>query len=390
VRAKRTIVAAAVAVVAGAAAAAVLADGGGGGSGSRVRPPTVERERPAPRAAERPDPVRITIAVAGDLLIHSPVFDRALQNGGGGSYRFDPMFSAIRPIVRRADLAVCHVETPLSRGPPHGYPLFSTPASLAGAVARTGWDACDTASNHTLDLGQAGIDGTIAALRRAGLRHTGSYRSPAGRRRILMLRAKGVRVAYLAYTEMTNGIPLPHGWSLNLAETRRILADARRARARGARAVIVNVHWGPPEFTTRPAPGQLRLARRLVRSPAITAVVGQGPHSVWPIRRARHGKAIVFSEGNLISNQTAACCAAAAQDGLIALVQLTVGARRARVRRVDYVPLWVRHPDYAVLPVGRALARGWADAATLRESYRRTVAVAGRSRRIAPVPRRLR
>jgi poly-gamma-glutamate synthesis protein (capsule biosynthesis protein) len=383
-----------------AAVAATLLGGCGGGDDA----PSVTAPRafdsamlgPAARAAARhavlragTRPVRITVSVSGDLLIHSQVFQRALANGGGRSYRFDPMFRAIRRYVRGADLAVCHVETPLSTGPPRGYPLFSTPASLAGAIARTGWDACDTASNHSVDRGQAGIDGTIAALERAGLRHTGSYRSARTGHRPLMLRVKGVRVAYLAYTETTNGLPLPHPWSLNLARTRRILEDARRARARGARVVIVNLHWGPPEHTTAPAPERARLARRLVRSPAITAVVGQGPHSVWPIEAPGSRKPVVFSEGNLISAQTAACCAVSAQDGLIALLRIRVGAGGARVPRVDYVPVWVRHPDFAVLPVGQALRRRWADAATLRASYLRTVSVAGRSARVRPVPRRL-
>ena len=65
-----------------------------------------------------------------------------------------------------------------------------------------------------------------------------------------MLRARGVKVAFLAYTQMTNGIPLPHPWSVNLASAGRILRDARRARRAGARVVIVNLHWGT-EFQPR-------------------------------------------------------------------------------------------------------------------------------------------
>ena len=64
-----------------------------------------------------------------------------------------------------------------------------------------------------------------------------------------------------------------------------------------------------------------------------------------------HGKPVVFGEGNLISNQTAGCCPAASQDGLIALIDFVVRpGRRARAPRIRYVPIWVRHPDYTVLP----------------------------------------
>lgn len=331
---------------------------------------------------------RFTVMASGDLLIHGAVLQRALAYGGARRYDFRPMFRPIARYLRRADLALCHVETPLTPGPPRGYPVFSTPTSLAHAIAVTGWDACDTASNHALDAGQPGIDSTAWALRRAGVRHAGSYRSSAASRRPLVVTAKGVKVALLAYTEMTNGLALPRRWSLNLAQPRKILADARRARRRGARAVLVNIHWGPPEYTPRPAPRQQRLLRRLARSHDITAILGQGPHVAWPIRWLR-GKPLVFSEGNLISNQTVACCSAGAEDGLIAVLRIAVRGRRARVSRADYVPIWVRYPDFTVLPVGTAMRHRLAPATALQASYRRTVAVAGRSRRTQPIPRRL-
>jgi len=345
------------------------------GGGAPSLPPGV----PAP--PERP--VSLTIEVNGDLLIHSPVWYRAQALAGGRGYDFRPLLREIRPYVRGADLAICHVETPMTPRPPQGYPVFNTPPALARAIRWTGWDACDTASNHSLDQGQYGIDQTGIALDRAGVRHTGSFPSAAAQRRIMMLSAKGVKIAYLAYTTVTNGIPLPHPWSVNLGQARRILADARRARRAGAQAVIVNLHWGE-EYQSAPSSSQVRLARALVRSPAITAVVGQHVHVVQPIRSVG-GKMVVFGEGNLLSNQTAACCPAASQDGLIALLRMTIDKRGARVTRVDYVPVYVRHPDFTVVPVAQALRRGEGPASELRASWRRTVSVVGRDARHAPL-----
>lgn len=371
-----------VALAVSAAAAAVL---GGCGQGPGPQMSAAARRAPATAAAERPAPraVRLTIAATGDLLIHAPVWQRAAANAGGSGYDFAPMFRRIRPYVRGADLAVCHVETPLTPRPPRGYPVFNTPPALARAIRRTGWDACDTASNHSLDLGQYGIDQTGIALRRAGVAHTGSFRSAAAARRILLLRAKGLRVALLAYTAVSNGQARPHRWSVNVATAGRIIRDARRARRRGADVVLVNVHWGD-EYRSSPSGSQLRLARRITRSRAITAVVGQHAHVVQPIRWM-HGTPVVFGEGNLVSNQTPACCAPGAQDGLIALLRVrAVPGGRARVTRVDYVPVWVRHPDYAVLPVWRARVRGLAPRAQLRAAWRRTVRVAGHTSRHGP------
>ena len=316
--------------------------------------------------------VRLTVVATGDLLIHSQIYRRARTAGGG--YRFDPMFRYVRPYVRRADLALCHLETPLTSGRPSGYPRFATPYQLAAAIRGTGWDACSTASNHTLDRGRRGVAATLRFLDRAGVAHAGSARSRSEGRRITTLRSKGVKVAFLAYTQVTNGQPQRRRWSLNRAHARGILADARRARRAGARVVIVNVHWGD-EFDDQPNARQLDLASRLTRSSAVTAVVGQHAHVVQQVRWMS-GKPVVFGEGNLISNQTAACCAAASQDGMIARLRIAVGPHDARVTSARWIATWVRHPDFAVIPVLRGTREGWASGRLLRASYMRTRRVA--------------
>lgn len=375
------------AVVLAAGVGAAVASSGARRSGTTAHvaapSPSPAGHARAPRARTRPAVVHLTIAASGDLLIHSPVWERAAANAGGRGYDFAPMFRLIRPYIAGADLALCHVETPMTPRPPRGYPVFNTPPALARAIRSTGWDACDTASNHSLDLGQYGIDETGAALHRAGIAHTGSFRSAAAARRPLLLHAKGVTVAFLAYTAVSNGQVQPHPWSLNTASAPRILRDARRARRAGADVVIVNLHWGD-EYRSAPSTAQLRLARALTRSRAITAIVGQHVHVVQPIRRI-NGTLVVFGEGNLVSNQTPACCAPGAQDGLIALLRLrVVPGHRARLTRVDYVPVWVRHPDYVVVPVWRGRVRGLAPLGELRASWRRTVGVVGRTRHYAP------
>jgi Bacterial capsule synthesis protein PGA_cap len=339
-----------------------------------------------------PEPIRLTIAATGDLLIHSPVFEQALALGGGSTYDFEPMFEEIRPWIREADLALCHVETPMSDAlPPAGYPLFNTPPELADAIAATGWDACSTASNHTIDQGEDGVAATLTALDRAGVAHAGSYASAAAARRPLLLNVDGAQVALLAYTTDLNGLVPPAPWTVNVvSDPQEVVLDARRARRAGADAVVVNMHWGSeivPEYVPEPSAAQRRFAAELARAPEITAIVGQGPHVVQTIHRM-NAKYVVFSEGNLISNQGAAAgLAAASQDGLIAMLDLVIDGEQARVERLSYVPVWVSQPDYVVLPVEPAIERGLADAATLEESYERTVSVAGRGDGIQPSAR---
>jgi capsule synthesis protein PGA_cap len=358
------------------------------GTGGELRAAVIGRGEVAGGGPPRPQ--TFDIVASGDLLIHSPIWQRAYANGNG-RYDFRPMFRAVRPIVSRAALALCHVETPMGAGGPTGYPVFNSPPELARAIAWTGWDACSTASNHSVDKGQYGIETTSLALDTAGVRHTGSSRSPAEARRTLLIRVRGIRIALLSYTYGTNGIPAPHAWSVNIISRKKIVADARRARRRGADFVIANMHWGN-EYVHEPNEQQRTLARYLLKRHVVDLIVGQHVHVVQPIQRVAR-RFVVYGEGNLLSSQTSACCPAEAQDGLIAVIHVRAVGTRATVTGVDYVPTRVRHPDYLVVPVGNRLYQlvrqgqgSSAEAQAMLASYRRTVSYVGRSPWIRPRP----
>jgi poly-gamma-glutamate capsule biosynthesis protein CapA/YwtB (metallophosphatase superfamily) len=341
----------------------------------------------AARARKPKKPVTLTVEVNGDILVHSPVWEQSLADGHG-TYDFAPMLREIAPYIKSADLAICHVETPMTPRPPQGYPVFNTPTQLAHAIKETGWRICDTASNHSVDQGQYGIDQTGLALDRAGVLHTGSFPSPAAQSRTLIVTVKGIKVAFLAYTEMTNGIPLPHPWSVNIASVDAVRRAAQVARRRGAQVVIVNFHWGQ-EFQSQPSGFQLATARALAADPDITAIVGQHVHVVQPITRI-DGKLVVFGEGQLLSNESSACCPVQTEDGMLVFLQIVVKGNRSTVASIGYMPTWDRHPDYTVLPIGDALSRHEAPAGVLRASYHRTTSVVGRiPHLLGPLPGRL-
>src|SRR5215203_3643609 len=109
---------------------------------SRVIIQPQPRRPPAASARVR----RFTLLASGDVLSHTSVVERARAYGAGSRRAFDfrPMFAAIRPIVSTADLAVCHLETPLSPSGRQlsGYPRFNAPPQLAAAIRHAGYDAC--------------------------------------------------------------------------------------------------------------------------------------------------------------------------------------------------------------------------------------------------------
>lgn len=264
---------------------------------------------PKPRS-DRP----LRVLVSGDVLIHNTVWEAARTAEG---FDFGPQLAELRPVVSHVDLALCHLETPLAPadGPFSTYPRFSAPPQIAEALRRTGYDACTTASNHSVDQGTAGVNRTLDALDAAGLGHTGTARSRTESDRITTFTARGMTLAWLAYTYGTNGLPIDgrRPWSVNLIDERRILADAARARRAGADAVLVALHWGQ-EYQSAPSAEQRALAERLTRSPDITAIYGHHAHVVQPIERI-NGTWVVFGLGNLLADQ--ATIAPGVDDGLM-------------------------------------------------------------------------
>ena len=338
--------------------------------------------RPAMARAElQPEPQTITVAVSGDLLIHDALWQEAAAYAGGRGYDFRPLFRRIRPLIRRADLAICHVETPLMGGTPSGYPVFRTPLQLARAIRWTGWDACTTASNHSLDQGSAGVDSTLRALDRNGIRHAGSARSAAeAARPVILTTRSGVKVALIAWTMVSNGQTADHPWRVNATDSALpVLRAARRARMAGAQVVIVNFHWGD-EFHQTPNALQQRVARTLAISGLVTAVVGQHAHVVQPIRFAG-GSLVLYGEGNLVSAQSEGPgMPAATQDGVIGLLRIRVPAEgEGQLERIDYMPTYVQHPGHTIIPVGVDRSRP-----EFVASLRRTLAVMGRGRHFGP------
>ena len=303
-------------------------------------------------------PRTVTIAGSGDILMHTPVNAAGLANGGGTVHDFGPMFAVVAPEISAADVAICHMETPISPDGANvsGYPIFNAPTEIAGALATAGFDGCDTASNHTLDKGFDGAVATLDVLEAAGLKHTGSFRTEAEAANGGGVRydGSGVAVGHLAYSMDTNGIPLPSGkpWVINLNDPDKMLADAAALKAAGAEIVVMSIHWGN-EYQAQPTPYQLELARTLLASPNVDLILGDHVHVVQPTEKIGD-KYVVYGMGNFLSNQSSAAgLIASSQDGSLYSFDFTEqpdGRFVATSARVT--PTFVARPGYVITPAG--------------------------------------
>ncbi|MFB8265877.1 CapA family protein [Streptomyces sp. NPDC055955] len=311
-----------------------------------------------------------TLVASGDVLPHASIIKQAKTDASGDGYDFAPMLSAVKPVVSKADLAICHMETIYGAGGHYtGAPAFKSPPEVAEGLRDTGYDACSTASDHALDDGAAGIDRTLDAMDGVGLRHTGSARTAAESSSPAWLRAGGAKVAHLAYTYDTNGLPLPKGrpWAVNMIDRQRIVKDARAARKAGADVVVLSLNWGT-EWQEEPDEDQLRLGDELTASrtggrPDIDLILGTRTHVPQAYEKV-NGTWVVYGMGDQIAGEMVNDEGAQdvrGNEGTIGRFTFAPPERpggRWEVRKAEFIPQWFNLGSRRVINVSQSIHDG--------------------------------
>ncbi len=333
---------------------------------------------PADDPANNPDPppppdIRTaTLITAGDIMAHLTQVEQAFA---AGSYDFGPSFSFIAPYLKSADLTVGNFETVLA-GPEHGFsgfPTFNTPDALADNLKQAGFDLLSTANNHSLDMGLNGLVRTINCLTDAGLKCFGTYAQP-GDRVPLITEVNGINIFFSAYTESTNGIPVPagHEYAINYIPDFNtidpIIKDISTARENGADLVVIYMHWGH-EYWFAPTDFHRDLARQLAAAGA-DLIIGGHPHVMQPMEwiTTEQGNGpprqtlVAYSLGNFISNQfhwEPYIPTPKVQYGLVIRTEISKDMQTGHtwINQVDYQITWVhRNWRHRILPVSEILS----------------------------------
>jgi len=296
-------------------------------------------------------PTALTFAFTGDILSHTPLIDQAKRTAIANStaetqldYDFRPMFLDIKPLISGVDIAVCHLETAIA---PEGeelstYPFFGVPKEITTAIADAGFDRCSTASNHTYDRGNDGIDATVNALQDVGIEQSGMARNP-DEIEPKVYEVKGIKLCHLSYTFSYNGLIMPDEtqWRSAIINTKRILRDAKRARELGSQATIISMHWGT-EKDSNANSMQTSIADELTASGLVDLIVGHHAHVVQPTNQV-NGIWVMYGLGNVLSNlPTDERWPINSQDAVIATTALTISpSGKAIFEKPVMHPTWV-------------------------------------------------
>ncbi len=293
---------------------------------------------------------QIVIAAMGDLLLHRPLQQKASSKG------FESLWLEALPYIKSADIAYANLEGPIAIGVnSHGekvndsyqwdfnvysdFPMFNYHPQLAKDLKKTGFSIVSTANNHALDRRAIGMDKTLDLLDSVGIAHVGSRKSNSEDSFVKRIDTQGVKIAWIACTEHTNGQadtnaqmlycykPKDKQWILKTIQELKPKVDA----------IIVSPHWGV-EYQEQANQTQQAFAKQVLNAGA-TAVIGAHPHVLQPVEKytTTDGRAtlISYSLGNFVSFQGST----RTRSTIILLLGLTKSGDKTIINGVRYVPM---------------------------------------------------
>lgn len=308
-------------------------------------PLTVAPPPTASPASTPAPPGQVTLAAVGDVMLGRGIATLIRERGP----RYP--WAEVAAVLREADITFANLEAPLTAvgsAQAKDFVFRAEPDSAQGLVW-AGIDVVSLANNHTLDYGSEGLLATLEALRSVGVAYTGAGADGAAAHNPVVLTAKGLRVAFLAYVNVPDDSvsgfstrrvaagPATQGVAWGTAAA--IRSDVARAREM-ADIVVVSLHSGY-EYQEGPNQVQAELARAAVEAGA-QLVLGHHPHVLQGLER-RGGALIAYSLGNFIFDLDATDYA---QPGLPSTLSAILRVTLSREGVVDYQVVPVRiNPD---------------------------------------------
>ena len=271
------------------------------GSDEVTNPSEVARQEPIP---EKPAHHKLILVAAGDNLFH----DTMIRPSPGG-FNFRPYYSAIKPLIEKADLAFINQETLLA-GEEFGfsgYPRFNTPQELGLALIDTGFDIINHANNHVMDKGERAVFATMDFWdNHPEITYLGIHRSPEIRNTPIIIEKNNITLGFLSYTYGTNGLPVPRDKPFLVSL---IDMDIMEREINAIRPLcdflIVSMHWGI-EYEHTPSAQQRRQSAFLAEL-GVDLVIGHHPHVLQPMvyipGNEDNEMLCVYSLGNFLSAQ---------------------------------------------------------------------------------------
>lgn len=252
----------------------------------------------------------VSFTATGDNLIHSSIYKQAAERSESGGYDFIYAYSDIAELVAEADIAVINQETLICNDlfEPSTYPCFNSPTALGDCMIDMGFDVFTMANNHVFDKGEEGLSACLDYWDGKDVVSVGAYRNAEDKQNIRTNEVNGIKFAYLAYTESTNGLTMSDGCDMTVGDALDIdgmKSDVERA-SELADVCVVSLHWGVENSDV--ITDYQRQTAKILSDAGADIIIGNHPHVLRDIEMIRRDDGTetlcAYSLGNLISAQS--------------------------------------------------------------------------------------
>lgn len=299
---------------------------------------TEENEQPTEAGYTGPE---VSIIMVGDMLMHTPVEESALQEDG--TYSFDAIFANTVAEILAADLAIVNQEVIIAGEDfgISGYPAFNAPFALGHDLIENGFDVICHGTNHALDQGKKGLKSCIAFWESEypEIPVLGIHGSKEDQEEIYIYEQGGLKIAVLNFTYGTNGIALPSDmpFAVDMLEKDAVVAAITKAEEL-ADFTVVCPHWGT-EYVLEQTKEQEKWADIFFEN-GVDLVIGTHPHVIEPIEmmvdeETGHSMLVYYSIGNFV-NWTSSSGNGVANRMVGGMAQITVGMENGEAFIMDY------------------------------------------------------
>lgn len=238
----------------------------------------------------------IELIFGGDVMLA-----RHVQTIQAGLNDYSDAWQNIAEVLRRADLAVINLESPIINTPPYpreGFIFRARPENISG-LKFAGVDLVNLANNHFGNAGQEGMEYTFNILKDNNIDYFGAGRNEAEAYQAKIIKVKTKKFGFLGQTYNVGykATGLKPGVAVyNLEKLKKEIKSLRNK----VDFLIVQFHGGR-EYTYQPNREQVLFAHAAIDAGA-DLVIGHHPHWIQTIEKYK-GKYIFYSLGNLIFDQ---------------------------------------------------------------------------------------
>lgn len=268
-----------------------------------------------------------TIVATGDLIPARTTNARVVAGGN-----FDLPFQDTSDVLRKADIAITNLESPLIKGCPITNEGMSFCGDIRWALGmkNAGIDIATLENNHITNKGGPGVDQTIKALADQGIDF-------ANRNKLLIRRIKDKNFGFLAF----NGV----GEKLDKESVVSKVTDSKSQ----VDMLIVSIHWGK-EYTFDPlsdysvAPDNPKDIAHLILDSGADLIIGNHPHWVQGLE-IYNGKVVTYSHGNYIFDQN---WSIETQEGTLAKYTFYENS----LVDIEFIPTYIENQSLAKVATG--------------------------------------